>query len=412
MVALHGVPPAHQYTGGGDWIMDTGVSFHIANHLGILTSSSPRPLHTSIIIGNGAPLPVSQFGSSVITTFSTPLHLNNVLISSHLIKNLISVHALTCDSYVSVTFDTFGFSIMDFRTWMILLRCDSIGELYPLHSSSNKATASSRSFLASHSTELWHVQLGHPGHGQLHRLLSTFDFTCVKGDDHSRSTYRVSKQARLPFSESSNISLFPFHLLHCDVWTSPVVSNSGFKFYLMILDALSHFTWTFPLRQTSDVLPTLIAFHAFVHTQFHRLVICIQNDNGREFDNHTTHSFLFSYNIVLCLTCPYTSQQNGYRSPQTLNDNMHTMLLQATLAPTFWLNALATATYLLNRHPCPVRQNTTPFELLLGHLPGYTHLRFATLTPQPPPRTSLLLTALPVSSLVTQLKPKGTGAIT
>jgi hypothetical protein len=121
MVALHGVPPAHQYTGGGDWIMDTGVSSHIANHLGILTSSSHHPLHTSIIIGNGAPLPVSQFGSSVITTFSTPLHLNNVLISSHLIKNLISVHALTRDSYVSVTFDTFGFSIMDFRTGMILL---------------------------------------------------------------------------------------------------------------------------------------------------------------------------------------------------------------------------------------------------------------------------------------------------
>jgi hypothetical protein len=86
-VALQGIPPAHQYIGGGDWVMDTGASSHMATHPGILTSFSPPPLHTLIIVGNGALLPVSHFGSSVITTSSTPLHLNNVLISPHLIKS-------------------------------------------------------------------------------------------------------------------------------------------------------------------------------------------------------------------------------------------------------------------------------------------------------------------------------------
>jgi hypothetical protein len=121
MASLHGVPPAHQYIGGSNWIMDTGASYDMANHPGILTSSFPPPLHTSIIVGNITPLLVLHFGSSIMPARSTPLHLNNVLISPHLIKNLISDHALTRDKYVSVTSDPFGFSIKDFRTGMIIL---------------------------------------------------------------------------------------------------------------------------------------------------------------------------------------------------------------------------------------------------------------------------------------------------
>jgi hypothetical protein len=115
MAALHEVPPPSQYTDGDDWVMDTGAISHMANHPGILTSSSP-PLNTSIIVGNGSPLPVHHMGSSTIPTSSSTLHLCNVLISPHLIKNLISVHTLTLDNLVSVTFDPFGFSIKDFRT--------------------------------------------------------------------------------------------------------------------------------------------------------------------------------------------------------------------------------------------------------------------------------------------------------
>jgi hypothetical protein len=58
MAALQGVPPPTQYTDGGDWIMDTGASSHMVNNPGILCSSSPPPLNTSIIIGNGAPLSI------------------------------------------------------------------------------------------------------------------------------------------------------------------------------------------------------------------------------------------------------------------------------------------------------------------------------------------------------------------
>jgi hypothetical protein len=43
MATLQAVPFPNQYTGGGDWIMDTGASSYMENNPGILTSSSPSP---------------------------------------------------------------------------------------------------------------------------------------------------------------------------------------------------------------------------------------------------------------------------------------------------------------------------------------------------------------------------------
>uniref|UniRef100_A0A453J2V5 Integrase catalytic domain-containing protein n=1 Tax=Aegilops tauschii subsp. strangulata TaxID=200361 RepID=A0A453J2V5_AEGTS len=46
-------------------------------------------------------------------------------------------------------------------------------------------------------------------------------------------------------------------LIHCDLWTSPVCSFSGFQYYLVILDDYSHYFWTFPLRHKSDTVDIL-----------------------------------------------------------------------------------------------------------------------------------------------------------
>ena len=62
--------------------------------------------------------------------------------------------------------------------------------------------------------------------------------------------------------------IFPFQLVHSDVWTSPVHSHSGYKYYVVFLDDYTHYLWTIPLRNKSDVFPTIRAFISYVHTQF------------------------------------------------------------------------------------------------------------------------------------------------
>ena len=74
-------------------------------------TTSPRyPTPSSIVVGNGSLLPITATGATVI---SPSLHLNNVLVSPQLIKNLISVRQFTLNNNCSVEFDLTGCSVKD-----------------------------------------------------------------------------------------------------------------------------------------------------------------------------------------------------------------------------------------------------------------------------------------------------------
>jgi histone deacetylase 1/2 len=161
---------------------------------------------------------------------------------------------------------------------------------------------------------------------------------------------QCGKHIRLPFGTSTTYSTFPFELLHCDLWTSPIPSVTGFKYYLVILDDYSHYVWNFPLRAKSDVHKLFINFRQYVLTHFGLPIRFIQYDNGKEFDNNQNQNFFLSQGILFRFSCPYTSPQNGKAecSLRSINDILRTLLFQASLTPCFWAEALWIATSLLN----------------------------------------------------------------
>jgi hypothetical protein len=182
---------------------------------------------------------------------------------------------------------------------------------------------------------------------------------------------------RLPFSTFTSRAVQAFDLVHCDLWTSPVLSLSGYKYYQVILDDYSHFLWTFPLRLKSDTFTTLTHFFAWVSTRFRRPVRALQCDNGREFDNNASRSFFLTHGVQLRLSCPYTSAQNGRaeRMIRTTTNMIRCLLFQASLPATYWAEALHTATHLLNRLPSKAVSHPTPHFALYGTAPSYDHLR-------------------------------------
>jgi hypothetical protein len=232
-------------------------------------ASAPGNLHnvqslsssTSVTVGNGTSLPVSHLVAASIPTSTSPLALRNVLVTPSLTKNLVSVRSLTHDNAVSVKFDPYGFCIKDFHTCQVKLRCNSNGDLYPLQPLTHQALHATAA-----SVDLWHQQLGHPGRDQLAAALRSFPFSCTKSATHTCRACQLVKHVWLPFSSSSSVSYFPFQLVHSDVWTSPGIS--GYKYYLVVIDGYSHYVWTFPLLNKSDVVSTFLSFCSYVYRQF------------------------------------------------------------------------------------------------------------------------------------------------
>jgi hypothetical protein len=286
-----------------EWYFDSGASSHMTStpHSLSQTFSQRYPAPSSIIVGNGFMISVTATGS---TELPHSLRLNNILISPQIIKNLISVRQFTTDNNYSVEFDPAGCSVKDLNSRNVIVRCNSSGPLYPLR------LDPAHSLVAKGSSPLWHRRLGHPGHEALSKLASSVPCSIEDCSDLCHAC-QLGRHVCLPFPVSSSRASNKFDLIHCDLWTSPVVSVLGYKYYLVILDDCTHYLWTFPLRLKSDTFSTLARFIAYASTQFAARVKVVQCDNGREFNNSSARAFFLSRSIHLRMSCPYTSPQNG-----------------------------------------------------------------------------------------------------
>jgi hypothetical protein len=247
----------------GGWVMDSGASSHITNDDGNFSSSVTLSPPYFVTIGNDSNIPIASSGH---VTFSSPtghsFKLNNVLHVPHLIRNLLSIRKFTLDNSCTIEFDTFGFSMKDLKTRRVILRCNSDRDLYTFpgtvfHRHSRHRHASTAS------GDLWHQHLGHPGHDAMSPLQCLEFIKCNKVcRPYVCHACQLGKHVRLPFSLSTIASSAIFDLIHCNLWTSPIISNSCFQYYLVIVDDYSHYYWTFPLRTKSDVAITLVNFLA------------------------------------------------------------------------------------------------------------------------------------------------------
>jgi hypothetical protein len=240
-----------------DWVADSGASHDTTHSVGNI--SNPRPLNSaspsSIVVGNGSTMLVTSVSDSVILR---PFYLNNILLAADIVQNLLSVHRFTTDNLCSMKFDPFGLSVKDLTIRNVIFRSNSTGPLYMLRLLSS--TASSRTspcamstiaasrILAAVTTSTGHRCLGHPGPDALSSL-SRSSFISYTSTTHDFChACQLGKHTRLPFSSSSSRAEKAFDLLHLDLWTSLVISVSGSKYYLVILDDFTHYLWTFPLK--------------------------------------------------------------------------------------------------------------------------------------------------------------------
>jgi hypothetical protein len=169
-------------------------------------------------------------------------------------------------------FDPFGLSVKDLVTRSVISRYDSPDPLYtiPLRASPTSALATQPyALVATASPSTLHHRLGHPSSDILSMLSRTSVITCPRAFNHSLChACQLGRHVRLPFPSSSSRAVQPFALIHCD------------KYYLVILDDCTHYSWTFLLHFKSNTFSTLSHFFAYIFMQFGYTIHSVQCDNG------------------------------------------------------------------------------------------------------------------------------------
>ena len=80
---------------------------------------------------------------------------------------------------------------------------------------------------------------------------------------------QLGKQSNLPFNNNESISNSIFELIHSDVWgPSPATSIGGFRYFVIFIDDYSRYSWIFPMKSYSEILPIYSNFAKMVETQF------------------------------------------------------------------------------------------------------------------------------------------------
>ncbi|GJW26670.1 ribonuclease H-like domain-containing protein [Tanacetum coccineum] len=235
-----------------------------ANNLSTILNSCIYPF---VFVSDGKSIPVTNTGHSNLSTPHCTLHLNTVLITPNIVKNLIFVRQFVRDNKCTIEFDEFGFFVKDLWTRQILLRCDSTGDLYPI-----TILTPPQAFLVNQ--HKWRQLLGHPRSDVLHYLVSR-------------------------------------NFISCNKTKSPVLCHACQLGKLPFLIICLHYLWVYPLRNKSDALSKFVHFRAFVKNQFNCDIKSLQCDHGGEFDNNALHQIFASNGITIRFSCPKTSQQNG-----------------------------------------------------------------------------------------------------
>lgn len=226
--------------------MDTGASSYLANNSGALSSMFNLSHPKFILVGNGNKLPIQGYSNANLPPPHPPFRLNNVVYAPHIITNLTFVRQCTRDNNVPIEFEPLGFSVKDLTTRTVLMRCNNAGDLYPFSNSSLHTPLASLSTI---SPNIWHSRFGHPDDSVFNFLRINNSISCNKRrGDNFCTTCPLGKHIHLPFQSSFNKTISAFDIVHADLWTSPILSSSGYNYYLLLLDSFTHFTWVYPLK--------------------------------------------------------------------------------------------------------------------------------------------------------------------
>lgn len=195
---------------------------------------------------------------------------------------------------------------------MCLLDGNSCDGLYHLNSKNCLHNDNHVAAIANNSDDFhkWHRRCEHPSSVILSKIAKHFNLSFR--DDNKCLDCPLSKLKKLPFNPRKWYNKQPLETLHMDVWgPAPIPSINNHKYYLLIVDEYSRFSWLFPLELKSKVFQTFRDFHIMIEKSLGLPIRSIQTDCGGEFLNLKFQNYCREFGIRQKFSSPCTLEQNG-----------------------------------------------------------------------------------------------------
>ena len=109
----------------------------------------------------------------------------------------------------------------------------------------------------------------------------------VSKENFDYTSCQLGKQPALSFNNSEFISNSIFELINSDIWRpSPIASIDGSRYFVVFIDDYSRYSWIFPMKSCSEILPIYSNFEKMFETQFSKCIKNFRSDNALKYTQY------------------------------------------------------------------------------------------------------------------------------
>lgn len=364
------------------WVLDSGATDHLV--MADTPVVNRRKLSTPVSIGVAKSkvfLLAKEMGDVLAETQVSgelrKLEIKDVLLVENLKHNLLSVPRLESRGF-KVEFENGKCTVLDDKRIVVVGNRE--GNLYKIGVNIQQHESQVNGCSIQSNGKLWHARLGHIGNQNLSKLSKVVnDIGMIEEEDKVCEICIEGKQTAGSHNHARERAKRPLERVHSDL-CGPIspMTQDGKKYILTFIDDFTHFTVAFGLKSKDEVLHYIKLYEAMASSRFSERICCFRCDNGREFVNREVNAFFEEKGIKYELTIPRVPEQNGVaeRMNRTILDKARCMMLGSKLNKTFWLEAVLTAVYLINRSPTTaLPDGKLPAEIWYGKMPDLNKLR-------------------------------------
>ncbi len=189
---------------------------------------------------------------------------------------------------------------------------------------------------------------------------------------------QLGKQARHPFpSQTTHVSSKRLEMMQLDVWTTKTESIGECRYYVSFIDNHTRKVWVYFMKHKGEVFQHFLNFKAMVEKEKGVSIKCLKSDGGGEYFSNEFSEYLKEHGIQRKYSCSYSPQQNGVaeRKNKHIIKIARAMLNEKNLPYYFWVEAVATIVYIMNRKPTAIVHGMTLEEKFIGKKPNVSNLK-------------------------------------